>query len=124
MALPSCDGDYPENHMQFPYEPKTVDHCHGGKIVKVYGPAHKIDRPRGGYSRDYWFLDCDVLWVNTGKTCRHEVEPFKLCAEEGHANPEIRELCDAMAAYLQEHGEWRESKPQGWYAHRKAKVAA
>jgi hypothetical protein len=110
--------------MQFPYEPKTVDHAHGGKIVKVYGTAHKIDKPSGGYSRDYWFFDCDVLWNDSGKVCRHEVEPFKLCAEDGGKNPEIRALSEAMDAHLRTHGEWREAKPQGWCAHRKVKAAA
>lgn len=110
--------------MQFPFEPKTVDHAHGGKIVKVYGVSHRTNKPSGGYSRDYWFFDCDVLWHDSGKVHRHEVEPFKLCAEEGGANSEIRELNQAMSDYLMEHGEWREAKPQGWYAHRKAKAAA
>ena len=110
--------------MKFPHTPVGVDHKFGGKIVTVHGVAHKTDTPKGGQSRDYWFFDCDVQWDDSGKISRTEVEPFKLCANGGGANLELQALNAAMDKHLRDNGEWRETAPRGWYAHRKVKAAA
>lgn len=110
--------------MNFPYEPSpTLHHKWGGTIQKVYGIGHREERPKGGRSCDYWFFDCDVLWHDTGKVSRHEVEPFKLAADKPNEHEGLKALRAAMNDYLLEHGEWCKSgsKHEGWYAHRKDK---
>lgn len=113
--------------MNFPYTPQTeLMHYSGGKIVTVYGMTHQACKARDGRSLDGWWFDCDVQWVDTGKVSRSPVEPFKMCADEGGKNADIQALSAAMAEYLREHGEWCDSKSkhEGWYAHRKERVAA
>lgn len=112
--------------MQFPYTPKTeISHKLGGKIVSVHGIKHQECKPRDGRSLDAWWFECDVLWADTGTVSRSPVEPFKLCAGDGAANPDLTALSEAMNDYLLKHGEWCDSgKHQGWYAHRKAKATA
>jgi hypothetical protein len=111
--------------MQFPYTPKTnISHTWGGKIVAVHGIKHQECKPRDGRSLDGWWFECDVLW-DDGKVSRSPVEPFKMAAEEGGQNADLRVLFKALDEYLAENGKWYDSKPhEGWYAHRKAKAAA
>ena len=111
--------------MEFPYTPKTeLSHKWGGKIVAVHGVAHQACKPRDGRSLDGWWFDCDVLW-DDGKTSRSPVEPFKLCADDPGNNVDLRGLMAAMTDYLAEHGDWCDgsTKHEGWYAHRKTKLA-
>ncbi len=112
--------------MNFPFQPKAVLHRGGGVVVEITGIGHKTDRPQGGYSKDYWFYLGQVRWGDTGKTGepnRH-IEPGSLCADTPEGMNEIRELSDAMMAYLNKHGGWDVGKNQGWYAHRKERSAA
>jgi hypothetical protein len=107
--------------MTFPFEPKAVLHKHGGRIVKINGIGHTIDKPSEGRSRDSWFFRGEIEWRD-GTHSRHaEIAPYALCytdeQPEGHA--EIIALSAAMSEYLEQHGEWcdRKSKHEGWYAH-------
>ena len=116
-------GGHERHKMEFPYTPKNVLHAHGGKIVEITGCGHKTDRPQLGYSRDWWFFIGRVQWDDTGKLGeRGHIEPGVLCGDTA----EINELLGAMNAYLRKHGEWCDSKSkhEGWYAHRKERIAA
>lgn len=106
--------------LTFPYIPTTeLLHKWGGVITKVHGIVVMLERPRGGRSRDLWWFDCDVRWTDGSPPGRCPVEPFKLAAEQGGENSDIRALCTAMNDYLAAHGKWYESGPhRGWYAHR------
>jgi hypothetical protein len=110
----------------FPMNPTTLFHRHGGKIVRIHGISHREDKPKGGYSRDYWFFDADVEWDDSpGKAHRHEVEPFKLACDDPGNNEELKAAMAAMDDYLRTHGTWSDSKPhQGWYANRENRRAA
>jgi hypothetical protein len=113
------------NCVNFPIRPTTLDHRHGGKITEIHGISHREDRPKGGYSRDYWFFVADVEWRDGSKSTRTEVEPIKVCCEDPGNNDELKCAMRAMDEYLREHGEYHDGRPhQGWYAHRKVKAAA
>jgi hypothetical protein len=107
--------------MNFPHVPSTpIFHAHGGDIVKVHGIAHRLGKPSDGYSRDYWFFDCEVKWHDGSGTTEHaEVPPHALSAENPSEHADLNALMAALTVYLGEHGTWREVKPKGWYAHRK-----
>lgn len=110
--------------VNFPIRPTTLDHKFGGKIVEIHGIGHNEQRPKEGYSRDYWFFVADVEWRDGSKSEKTEVEPFKVCCDEPRTNDELKTVMKAMDEYLAERGEWRDAKPQGWLAHRTAKAAA
>lgn len=111
--------------VNFPIRPTTLDHKHGGKITEIHGISHRENRPKDGYSRDYWFFVADVEWFDGSKSHKTEVEAFKVCCENPPANEELKCVMKALDEYLSEHGEYHDGKPhQGWYAHRKAKAAA
>jgi len=105
--------------MEFPFTPTTdLQHKWGGKIVLVHGIKHQVVPPKDGRSLDSWWFDCDVLWDDTpGKTHRSPVEAFKLCAEEGGRNPDIRALDAAMMDYLKANARYCDdrTKHEGWY---------
>lgn len=109
--------------MQFPFKPTAVFHKHGGRILEVTGIAHQVEKPRNGYSQDAWWFVGRVEWSDgSGSPDKlHPIDAPMLCADtpEGHA--EINAMGDLMMAYLREHGEWRDAKPRGWYAHRPTK---
>lgn len=113
--------------MKFPHTPVGLGHSFGGEIVTIHRIGHRIDKPREGHSRDYWFLECDVRWKDTGKVDRHEVEPFKL-TESTEGQPEVRALAEAMTTYLQANGTFdgtfKGRKVGGWLAYRHLKVPA
>lgn len=111
--------------MQFPYSPDHLQHRSGSKIVSVLAPFHEEHKPRDGWSQDQWGFRCIVEWCDTHKTSEADVYMTGIVYDgtnEGCA--EFGKLSAAMTAYLNEAGEWRQSKPQGWCAHRKAKAAA
>ncbi len=107
--------------LTFPFQPKAVFTKSGGTVIEIQGIEHKIDRPQMGYSRDYWYYLATIKWSDTGKTSepRRHLYPYDLCADEGNGFEEIRQLSEAMMDYLHEHGEWRNTKPQGWTAHKR-----
>lgn len=111
--------------MQFPYTAEHLQHRSGSQIVSVLAPFHEEYKPRDGWSQDQWGFKCLVKWSDTGKTTEADVYMAAICydgTDDGHI--EFGKLSAAMTAYLNEAGEWRQSKPQGWCAHRKAKAAA
>ena len=111
--------------MQLPYRPTNVFHRHGGKIVEVVEIRIQKEKPSGGYSRDAWYFMGRVKW-NDGSGSDDKLCPIDmpmLCTDTPYGHVEINGLSDLMMAYLNEHGEWRKSKPQGWYAHRETKTA-
>ena len=104
----------------FPFKPQHAA-CRLGKIVEITGIAHTIDRPQMGYSRDYWYYLGQVEWSDTGKTSepnRH-IYPYDLWADTPEGFSEINDLSETMMGYLHEHGEWRKTKPEGWYANKR-----
>lgn len=105
--------------MKFPFEPTAVEHKHGGKITKVTGVGHGIDRPADGRSRDYWHFFGDVTWRDGTKSAGLEIAPWALCQDSVKGLSEINDLMAAMNHYLYQHGEWCDSasKHEGWYAH-------
>lgn len=113
--------------MEFPYTPKTdLQHRFGGKVLLVHGIKHQACEPRDGRSLDGWWFDCDVRW-DDGKVARSPVESYKLCAEEGSQNPDIKALDAAMMEYLKTNARYCDdrTKHEGWYfKERAAKVAA
>lgn len=111
--------------IEFPYTPTTcLQHKWGGIVQKIHRITHQECKPREGLSLDSWWFDCDVLWHDTGKVTRSPVEPFKLVAQDGGENSDIRALTQAMGEYLAEHGAWYDTgRHRGWYAHRKAPAA-
>lgn len=121
LSEPSaCTGARATAPAAFPMTPTTLQHRHGGKIVKVHGVAHCACSPEQGRSRDYWYFDCDVLWDDSSTVDRHEVEPYKLACDDPPSNTELASLMTAMTSYLHEHGARYDSGPhEGWYAHRK-----
>lgn len=110
--------------MQLPYKPSNVLHNHGGTIVEITGIEHKTDRPQQGYSRDYWFYVGRVRWDDNGQESAGHIDPGNMCSDTQDGFKEIVALNELMMAYLNANGEWRESGPQGWYAHRKTKAKA
>jgi hypothetical protein len=113
--------------MRFPFTPTTdLQHKWGGKIMLVHGIKHQAVTPKDGRSLDGWWFDCDVLWDDTGKVSRGPVESFKLCAEDGGRNPDIRALDAAMMDYLKANARHcgERTKHEGWYFNeRRAKAA-
>lgn len=111
--------------MKFPFKPTAVYNVHGGQIVEVTGVGHRIERPQGGYSRDYWFYTGTVKWDDTGKTNEGYIDAGFLCADTQKGMDEIREMSEAMMAYLNANGAWSgEGKPDGWHAHDRKKNKA
>ena len=105
--------------MQFPFEPKAVEHKHGGKIVRITGIGHGTEKPRDGMSRDYWHFYGDVRFADAGKVSAGlEIAPWALCQDSEEGRAEIVLLMAAMNEYLAEHGQWCDSKSkhEGWYA--------
>jgi hypothetical protein len=108
--------------MKLPYKPTNVFHRHGGKIAEVTRIKIQKERPSGGYSRDAWYFIGAVKWSDGSGSCdSHPIDPQCLCYEDEIGRAEVDALLGVMHSHLLEHGEWRESKPQGWYATRKAK---
>lgn len=110
--------------MRFPFTPEHLQHSSGSKILTVLAPFHEVHKPRDGYSQDAWGFECVVEWCDTGKTSNASVYMSNISydgTDEGHV--EVCKVSAAMTAYLNDAGEWRQSKPQGWYAHRKAGAA-
>lgn len=111
------------NCVNFPIRPTTLDHKHSGKITEIHGISHREDRPKDGYSRDYWFFVADVEWSDGSKSQKTVVQPFAVCCDEPGENDELKCVMKALDEYLREHGEYFDGKPhQGWYAHRKTKA--
>ena len=109
--------------MDFPFKPQHVVHRLGGKIVVVHGLRHQVNKPRDGRSLDAWWYVGDVEWFDGTKSTNHQIDPPMLCFDGERKDWDA--LSDAMMDYLREHGEWRRSKPEGWYAHdRKVSRAA
>ncbi len=105
--------------MQFPFKPQHTFHKHGGKIILITGIGHEVERPQDGYSKDYWFYTGRMKWDDTGRVdvSDHRIYAHDLCADDKAGHDEINMISEAMMAYLNEHGEWYDSKPhQGWYA--------
>ena len=76
--------------VNFPIRPTTLDHKHGGKITEIHGISHHEQRPKNGYSRDYWFFVADVQWHDGSKSQKTEVEPFKVCCDDPAKNDEVK----------------------------------
>jgi hypothetical protein len=115
--------------MNFPRETLFTLHKHGGKILRITGISHGIDRPAAGMSRDTWHFLGDVQWFDGSKSEGIEIAPWALCYDndnEAQSRPEVDRLLVAMNEYLAANGEWcgSETKHQGWYAHRPAKKVA
>ena len=113
--------------MQLPYKPINVFHRHGGTIVEITGIRHQADKPRGGYSTDYWEWTGRVQWGDGSGDANREthIDPGCLCSDTPEGGQEISDLCGLMMDYLREHGEWFEAgKHRGWYAHRKERSPA
>jgi hypothetical protein len=105
--------------MKLPYKPINVLHRHGGKILELTEIRHQTEKPSGGYSRDAWYFMGRVQWDDGSGTGDklHPIDMAMLCSDTQEGQQEINGLSDLMMAYLKANGEWRESKPQGWYAH-------
>lgn len=111
--------------MKFPFQPTAVFNVHGGQVIEVTGVGHRIVRPDGGYSRDYWFYTGTVKWEDTGKTSEGHIDAGFLCADTVKGQEEIRDMSVAMMEYLNANGVWSaEGKPQGWYANDRKKHKA
>ena len=111
--------------MELPYKPTNVLHRHGGKITEVTEIRHQIGKPRDGYSTDAWYFMGKVEWRDgSGSDKLHPIDVPCLCSDTDAGMAEIRDLSALVMDYLREHGEWRESKPEGWYAHRSEKRRA
>lgn len=113
--------------MQLPYTPKNILHRHGGRVLEITGIQHQKDKPRGGYSRDYWEWRGRVRWEDgSGDTSKEtHIDPRCLVTDSPEGHAEINELGGLLMDYLREHGEWfDDGKHKGWYAHRKERSAA
>lgn len=104
--------------MQFPFKPQHIVHRHGGKIVEIKSMTHQVNKPSGGYSMDGWWFVGDVEWSDGTKSVNHPIDPPMLCIDGDNdaGRQEVSALREAMMGYLRDNGEWREAKPQGWYA--------
>jgi hypothetical protein len=108
--------------MQFPYSPKHLQHNSGSRITAIHALFHEQYPPIDGRSQDMWGATCQIEWRDTGKVSEANVFMVNIGYDgtpEGHA--EFCTLSALMVKYLTENGEWRDSKPEGWYAHRASK---
>lgn len=105
--------------MEFPFSPTTLFHKFGGTITTIHGVGHTTDKPQDGRSRDWWWFDVTVDWKDGKPPSRHEIEAWKLVAEDPPNNPEFKAVWDAMNEHLGTHGQWcRKAPHEGWYANR------
>lgn len=105
--------------LKFPFEPKALQHAHGGDILKITGIGHTNGKAEDGQSRDYWYFIGDCKWHDGSGTSLHvEIMPFSIAYHDKAAGAEeFNQLNDAMIRYLNRFGKWFESGPHsGWYA--------
>ena len=112
--------------IQLPFVPTDVLHRHGGRILEITGIKHQVDRPRDGRSMDAWYFVGRVRWGDgSGDESKPSpIDAQMLCTDTEAGKADILALSSLMSDYLAKHGEWRKTKPEGWYAHRKAKATA
>lgn len=107
--------------MKYPMQLENIEHKSGGKITRVTGFEHVIDKPRDGHSTDTWHFIGDVDWSDGDKSIGIELGPQVLCCDDPTHNPELTALYAAMNEHLAEHGEWSDDpKHEGWYAHKRS----
>lgn len=92
-------------------KPKALFHKWGGRITAIVAVGHSTQR--GTLAE--WFYVCHVEWSDKSGDPAKEVRvgPWALCTDTPEGEAEYRVASDALMAYLNDHGEWREHSVRG-----------